>query len=185
MVNATDLRTGMTIRIDGSIYFITGCEHIKPGKGTAFSRTRLKHIHTGAVIEKTYKASDKLEDVRVERRKFQFQYTDGDMYYMMDLETYEQVPVGASIIGDFNDYIKDSMTLELLTADQGVVGIEMPNFIELEVTQTDPGIRGDTATGGTKPATLESGAVVQVPLFINPGDVLRIDTRSREYVERV
>ena len=107
------------------------------------------------------------------------------MYYMMDLETYEQVPVGAATIGDNKDYIKDSMTLELLTADQGVVGIEMPNFIELEVTQTDPGIRGDTATGGTKPATLESGAVVQVPLFINPGDVLRIDTRSREYVERV
>ncbi len=185
MVNATELRTGMAIRIDGSIYFITGCEHIKPGKGTAFSRTRLKHLHTGAVIEKTYKASDKLEDVRVERRKAQFQYADGEMYYMMDLETYEQVPVGAAIIGDHKDYIKDSMTLELLTADQGVVGIEMPNFIELEVTQTDPGIRGDTASGGTKSATLESGAVVQVPLFINPGDVLRIDTRSREYVERV
>ncbi len=185
MVNATDLRTGMTIRIDGSIYLITACEHIKPGKGTAFSRTRLKHIHTGSVIDKTYKASDKLDDVRVERRKAQFQYTDGDMYYMMDLETYEQLPVGTAIIGDNKDFIKDSMTLDLLIAEQVVVGIEMPNFIALAVTQTDPGIRGDSATGGTKPATLESGAVVQVPLFINPGDVLRIDTRSREYVERV
>jgi len=175
----------MTIRIDGSIYLITSCEHIKPGKGTAFSRTRLKHIHTGSVIDKTYKASDKLEDVRVERRKAQYQYTDGEMYYMMDFETYEQVPVNESIIGDNKDYFKDSMTLELLVADQGVVGIEMPNFIELEVTQTDPGIRGDTATGGTKSATLESGAAVQVPLFVNTGDVLRIDTRTREYVERV
>ena len=175
----------MTIRIDGSIYLITGCEHIKPGKGTAFSRTRLKHIHTGSVIDKTYKASDKLEDVRVERRKAQYQYTDGEMYYMMDFETYEQVPVNESIIGDNKDYFKDSMTLELLVADQGVVGIEMPNFIEFEVTQTDPGIRGDTATGGTKSATLESGAAVQVPLFVNTGDVLRIDTRTREYVERV
>ena len=185
MVNATDLRTGMTIRIDGSIYQITGCEHIKPGKGTAFARTRLKHMHTGAVIDKTYKASDRLEDVRVERRKAQYQYTDGELYYMMDLESYEQVPVGTAIIGDNKDYFKDGMTLELLTADQGVLGIEMPNFIELEVTQTDPGMRGDTAIGGTKPATLESGATVQVPLFINTGDVLRIDTRSREYVERV
>jgi len=185
MVNATNLRTGMTIRIEDAIYIITGCEHIKPGKGTAFTRTRLKHIHTGAVIDKTYKASDKLDDVRVERRKSQYQYNDGENFYMMDLETYEQIPVNETILGDNRDFIKDSMTLELLTADQVVLGVEMPNFIELEVTQTDPGIRGDTATGGTKPATLESGAVVQVPLFINTGDVLRIDTRSRSYVERV
>ena len=185
MISATDLRNGMTIRIDGGVYLLTECEHVKPGKGTAFSRIRLKHIHSGSVIDRTYKASDKVEDVRVERRDSQYQYTDGIFYYMMDMETYEQVPVDEAMLGDNKDLIKDSMNLSLLTTDEGVVGIEMPNFVNLEVKQTDPGIRGDTATGGTKPATLESGAVVQVPLFINNGDVLRIDTRTRQYVERV
>lgn len=185
MISATDLRSGMTIRLDGAVFLLTECEHVKPGKGTAFSRIRLKHIHSGSVIDKTFKASDKVEDVRVERRDSQYQYTDGDTYYMMDMETYEQVPVSAAMLGDNKAFIKDSMNLNLLTTDEGIVGIEMPNFVELEVTQTDPGIRGDTATGGTKTATLESGAEVQVPLFINNGDVLRIDTRTKEYVERV
>lgn len=185
MVNATDLRNGMTIRMDGEVYLLTECEHVKPGKGTAFSRVRLKHIHSGSVIDKTFKASDKVEDVRVERRASQYQYSDGELYYMMDLETYDQVPVAEAMLGENRHFMKDSMTLNLLTTDVGVVGVEMPNFVDLEVTQTDPGLRGDTATGGTKPATLESGAVVQVPLFINNGDVLRIDTRTREYVERV
>ena len=185
MVGATDLKNGMAIRVDDGTFLLTECEHVKPGKGTAFVRTRLKNMRTGAVIDKTYKASDKMEDVRVERRASQYQYNDGETYYMMDLETYEQVPVEASLMGDDKLYLKDSLTLNLLTSDEGVLGVEMPNFVSLEVESTDPGVRGDTATGGTKPATLESGAVVQVPLFINIGDVLKIDVRTKEYVERV
>lgn len=185
MVGAMELRNGMAIRVDNGVFLLTECNQVKPGKGTAFVRARLKNVRTGAVIDKTYKASEKIEDVRVERRASQYQYTDGDSYYMMDLETYEQVPVAASLLGDDTLFLKDSMTISLLTTDQGVVGIEMPNFVELQVTETDPGVRGDTATGGTKPARLESGGVVQVPLFINIGDVLKIDIRTKSYVERV
>ena len=184
MVSATNLRSGMALRVDNEVYLVTECEHVKPGKGTAFSRIRMKHIRTGSVIDKTYKAADKVEDVRVERRASQYQYNDSAIYYMMDLESFDQVPVEQGLLGDETLFIKDNMTINLLTTDQEVVGIEMPNFVELEVTQTEPGVRGDTATGGTKPATLESGGVVQVPLFINIGDVLKIDTRTKEYVER-
>ncbi|MBT5872985.1 MAG: elongation factor P [Candidatus Latescibacteria bacterium] len=185
MIPATNLRTGMALIENNSVYLVTECEHVKPGKGTAFSRIRMKHIRSGSVIDKTFKAADKVDDVRVERRDSQYQYNDGHMYYMMDLETYDQVPVEKDMLGAETLFIKDSMTISLLTTDQGVVGIEMPNFVELEVTETEPGVRGDTATGGTKPATLESGGVVQVPLFVNIGDVLKIDTRTKAYVERV
>ena len=185
MVPATDLRTGMALRVDKAVYLVTDCEHVKPGKGSAFSRIRMKHIRSGSVIDKTYKAADKVEDVRVERRASQYQYNDDQMYYMMDLESYDQIPVEKDMLGAETLFIKDSMTINLLTTEEGVVGIEMPNFVELEVTETEPGVRGDTATGGSKPATLESGGTVQVPLFINIGDVLKIDTRTKAYVERV
>jgi elongation factor P len=185
MIGATDLRNGMAIRAEGEVYLLTECQHVKPGKGTAFVRARLKNVRSGAVVEKTYKAADKVDDVRVERREVQYQYNDGSAYYMMDLETYEQIPVMESLLGDSRLFLKDNTTLNLLMTDAGVLGVEMPNFVVLEVVETEPGVRGDTATGGTKPATLESGAVVQVPLFINVGDVLRIDTRTRAYVERV
>lgn len=185
MVSATDLRTGMALRIDGEIYTITECQHVKPGKGSAFTRLKIKRVKTGAVIDKTYKAADKLEDVRVERRPAQYQYNDSDTYYMMDLETYDQVPITAQLLGDATLFLKDGLTVDLLTTEDEVVGVEMPNFVELQVISTEPGVRGDTATGGTKPATLASGAVIQVPLFINEGDILKVDVRTKSYVERV
>ncbi|MBI4552930.1 MAG: elongation factor P [Candidatus Latescibacteria bacterium] len=185
MIAATDLRNGMTILVDGDIYLLTECQQVKPGKGSAFVRARMKNVRTGSVIDRTFKAADRVDDVRVERRQVQYQYTDGDLYYMMDLASYEQIPVSASLLGDAVLFLKDNLTLNLLMTEHEVIGMEMPFFVELRVAETEPGIRGDTATGGTKPARLESGAVVQVPLFINVGDMLKLDTRTKTYVERV
>lgn len=185
MAAATDLRNGMTILMDGEIYLLAECQQVKPGKGSAFVRTRLKNVRTGAVLDRTFKASDRVEEVRVERRQVQYQYHDGDLYYMMDLASYEQIPVSPSLLGDGVLFLKDNLTLNLLMTEHEVIGVELPFFVELRVVETDPGMRGDTATGGTKPATLESGAVVQVPLFINIGDELKLDTRTKTYVERV
>lgn len=185
MVAATDLRNGMTILVDGEIYLLTECQQVKPGKGSAFVRTRMKNVRTGAVIDRTFKASDRVDEVRVERRQVQYQYNDGDYYYMMDLASYEQIPVPKSLLGDVILFLKENLTLNLLMTDHEIIGVEMPFFVELRVVATDPGMRGDTATGGTKPATFETGAVVQVPLFINVGDTLKLDTRTKTYVERV
>ncbi|MBM3264972.1 MAG: elongation factor P [candidate division Zixibacteria bacterium] len=185
MLSATDIRNGMAIREDREIYLVTECQHVKPGKGTAFARVRLKNIRSGSVVERTYKSAEKVDDVRVERREVQYQYSDGATYFMMDLESYEQIPVTESLLGDGRLFLKDSLTLNLLMTEEGVVGVEMPNFVVLTVVETDPGVRGDTATGGTKPAALESGATVQVPLFVNTRDVLKVDTRTKTYVERV
>lgn len=185
MIPSGEIRNGMAIREDRVIYLVTECQQVKPGKGTAFARTRLKNIRTGAVLERTYKSADKVEDIRVERREAQYQYSDGTILYVMDMISFEQIAVPAALLADGLGFLKDNTTVSLMTTEEGVIGAEMPNFVNLEVVETDPGVRGDTATGGTKPARLESGGTVQVPLFVNTGDVLKVDTRTKTYVERV
>lgn len=174
----------MTIIFDGELFSIVEFQHVKPGKGGAFVRTKLKNVKTGAVIDRTFRAGEKVEDVRIEKRKKQFLYSDGDIYHFMDNETYEQIEVRGDNIGDALKYLKENMNVDIAMYESQVIGIELPAHIELKVTETDPGLKGDTATGGTKPATLETGAIVAVPLFIEIGDVIRIDTRTNEYVTR-
>ncbi len=175
----------MILKIDGELYSIVEFLHVKPGKGGAFVRTKLKHIPDGYVIDKTFRAGEKVEDVRVERRPFQYLYNTEDLYYMMDLETYEQIPLPKSILEDSLLYLKENMNLTVLMDGDKPVAIEIPTFVELEVTETEPGVRGDTAQGGSKNATLETGAIISVPLFIEIGDVVKVDTRTGKYIERV
>jgi len=171
--------------VDGKRFTILYFQHVKPGKGGAFVRTRLRNIDTGAVVEKTFRAGEKLEGVRTESRPMSFLYRDGDLLYFMDTETYEQTAVSAEVVGEAEGYIVPNGTVSVLSADGEVVSVEPPAHVDLEVVQTDPGLKGDTATGGSKPATLETGIVVQVPLFVNVGDRLRVDTRTNEYLTRV
>jgi len=175
----------MILKIDGELYSIVEFLHVKPGKGGAFVRTKLKHIPDGHVIDKTFRAGEKVEEVRVERRAFQYLYNTEDLYYMMDLETYEQIPLPKAILEDSLPYLKENMNLTVLMDGDKPVAIELPTFVELEVTETEPGVRGDTAQGGSKNATLETGVVVSVPLFIEVGDVVKVDTRTGKYIERV
>lgn len=184
MIVAGDFRNGMTFEMDGNIFQIVEFQHVKPGKGAAFVRTRLKNIKTGATVERTFNPSDKFENAVIERKDMQYLYSDGDLYYFMDVETYEQAPLNASSIGDALKFVKENEVVKILSHKGNVFGIEPPTFVELEITETEPGFKGDTATGATKPATLETGAVVKVPLFINQGDRIRIDTRTGEYMER-
>jgi len=176
----------MVIELDGDLYTITYFQHVKPGKGGAFVRTKLKNVMTGAVIEQTFRSGEKVEEVRLVRRPVQYSYTDGQFYYFMDEETYEQIPLRADTIGgDQLPYLKENMVCEALTRDGTPLSVELPFFVELEIVETEPGVRGDTAQGGTKPAKLETGAVVQVPLFIEIGDVIKVDRRENKYLERV
>lgn len=184
MIMAGDFRNGITFEMDGQVYQVVEFQHVKPGKGAAFVRTKLKNIITGATIEKTFNPSDKMPRAHVERKDMQYLYNDGELYYFMDIETYEQIPLSEEVLGDSLKFIKENMTVKLLSFKDNVFGIEPPNFVELEVVQTEPAIKGDTVTGATKPATVETGAIVKVPLFINQGDVIRIDTRTGEYMER-
>lgn len=175
----------MTIKLDGTLYTITYFQHVKPGKGGAFVRTKLKNVLSGAVIERTFRAGEKVEEVRLEHRPVQYSYTDGQLFYFMDQQTFEMIPLSEDVIGDDQlRYLKENMECEGLVYDDGVIAVELPNFVELEIVETDPGVRGDTAQGGTKPAKLETGAVVQVPLFLNQGDVIRVDRREDKYLER-
>lgn len=175
----------MTIQMDGTLYTITYFQHVKPGKGGAFVRTKLKNVLTGAVIEKTFRAGEKVDEVRLEHRPVQYSYTDGQLYYFMDQETFEMIPLADDVIGkDQLNYLKENMECEGLVHGDRVIAVELPYFVELTITETDPGVRGDTAQGGTKPAKLETGAVVQVPLFLNEGDVVRVDRREDKYIER-
>jgi elongation factor P len=183
MISTNQFRNGTAIRVDGKRFTILFFQHVKPGKGGAFVRTRLRNIDSGAVVEKTFRAGEKLENVRTESRPMTYLYRDGDLLYFMDSETYEQVPTG--VVGEAAWYIVEGGTVSVLSADGEVVSVEPPAHVDLGVSQTDPGLKGDTATGGTKPATLETGIVVQVPLFINVGDQVRVDTRSNEYLTRV
>lgn len=167
MIMAGDFRNGITFEMDGQVYQVVEFQHVKPGKGAAFVRTKLKNIITGATIEKTFNPSDKMPRAHVERKDMQYLYNDGELYYFMDIETYEQIPLSEEVLGDSLKFIKENMTVKLLSFKDNVFGIEPPNFVELEVVQTEPAIKGDTVTGATKPATVETGAIVKVPLFIN------------------
>ncbi|MGE0495825.1 MAG: elongation factor P [Vulcanimicrobiota bacterium] len=185
MISVNDFRTGMSIEIDGELWQVVEFQHVKPGKGAAFVRTKLKNIRKDFTVEKTFRGGEKVQRAIVERKTFQYLYPgDGD-YVFMDNETYHQVNVTGEQIGDGLKWLKDSMEVQIVFHGDEVIGVEMPNFVELEVTQTDPGFKGDTAQGGTKPATLETGAVVNVPLFVETGQMLQIDTRTGEYLRRV
>ena len=176
----------MVLDIDGSLWTITYFQHVKPGKGGAFVRTKLKNVLTGQVVEKTYRSGEKVTDVRLERRPVTYSYSDGDLYHFMDNNTYEMTPISHDIIGeDQLRYLKENMECEGLVHDSNVIAVELPFFVELMVSETEPGVRGDTAQGGTKPAKLETGAVIQVPLFVEEGDVLKVDRREDKYLTRV
>lgn len=184
MISTNDFRTGLTIELEGDVFQVIEFQHVKPGKGAAFVRSKLRNIRTGAVIEKTFNAGEKIPKARIERREVQYLYSDGKDYYFMDMESYDQIAMSEDQLGDAVKYLKENMNIHVLTFQGKSIGVELPNFVELEVIETTPGIKGDTASGGSKPATLETGAVVQVPFFINVGDKLQIDTRTGNYIKR-
>ncbi len=184
MISAGEFRNGATFEIDGQVFQVIEFQHVKPGKGAAFVRTKLKNIITGATVERTFNPSDKMPKAHIERNDMQYLYNDGDLYYFMDTESYEQLPINKETIGDTFKFVKENMIVKILSFKGNVFGIEPPTFVELEITETEPGYKGDTATGATKHATLETGAIVKVPLFINQGDFIRIDTRTGDYLER-
>lgn len=184
MISAGDFRNGVTFELDGNVVQVIEFQHVKPGKGAAFVRTKYKNVITGAVVERSFNPTDKYPTAYIERKDMQYLYSDGDLYYFMDMETYEQQPIDSSKLGPAFQFVKENMEVKVLSYKGNVFGVEPPNFVELEVTETDPGFKGDTATNATKPATLETGAEIKVPLFINQGDMIRIDTRTGEYMER-
>ena len=185
MATTADFRNGMTINLDGTLFTILWFQHHKPGKGNTVVRSKLRNVLTGAVLEKTFRAGERIDEVRLEHRPMTYSYTDGHFYHFMDQQTYEDIPLAGAVIGDDQlKYLKEGMEVDGLVHGDNVISVELPYFVVLTVTQTDPGVRGDTATGGTKPATLETGAVVQVPLFLNEGDVIRVDRREDKYMER-
>ena len=184
MISAGDFRNGISFEMDGNVVQVIEFQHVKPGKGAAFVRTKYKNVITGAVVERSFNPTDKYPTAYIERKDMQYLYSDGDLYYFMDMETYEQQPIDKSKLGPAFQFVKENMEVKVLSYKGNVFGVEPPNFVELEVTETDPGFKGDTATNATKPATLETGAEIKVPLFINQGDMIRIDTRTGEYMER-
>ncbi len=184
MVTAGDFRNGMTFEMDGKVYQIIEFQHVKPGKGAAFVRTKIRNVIEGAVVEKTFNPTEKFPTAFVERKDMEYSYNDGDLYYFMDQETYELVPINKSDLGDNFKFVKENMICKVLSYKGNIFGVEPPTFVELTVAQTDPGFAGNTATNATKPATLETGAEIRVPLFINEGELIRIDTRTGEYMER-
>ena len=185
MISAGDFRNGITIELEGNIFQIIEFQHVKPGKGAAFVRTKLKNIKSGGVVEKTFRPTEKCPQARIDRKDYQYLYADGDLYYFMDVETYDQIALSANDIGDALKFVKENEMCKLCSHNGSVFSVEPPLFVELEITDTEPGFKGDTATGATKPATVETGAVVTVPAFINEGDVIKIDTRTSEYLSRV
>ena len=185
MVTASDFRNGVTIEVDGNVVQVIEFQHVKPGKGAAFVRTKLKDIINGGVIETTYRPTEKFPQAHIERRDMQYLYSDGDLYNFMDTESYEQIAVNQDIVGDSLKFVKENEMCKVNSYNGNVFAIEPPLFVELEITDTEPGFKGDTATGATKPATVETGAQVSVPLFVNQGDVIKIDTRTGEYLSRV
>ena len=185
MINSQDIKKGTCIRLDGKLYFCVDFLHVKPGKGAAFVRTKIRNVITGSVVEKSYNPTAKFPTAYVERKDMEYTYNDGDLYHFMDSETYEDVPINKAELSDNFKFVKENMVCKVLSYKGKVFGVEPPNFVELEITDTDPGFRGDTATNVTKPATLETGAEIRVPLFVEIGDIIRIDTRTGEYMERV
>ena len=184
MVTAGDFRNGVTFEMDGNVYSIIEFQHVKPGKGAAFVRTKIRNVISGAVTEKTFNPNDKYPTAFIERKDMEYLYNDGDLYYFMDSEAYEQLPISPNVLGDNFRFVKENMVCKVLSYKGNVFGIEPPNFVELQVTETEPGVKGDTATNVTKPATLETGAEIKVPIFINEGEMIRVDTRTGEYMER-
>ncbi|WP_026508916.1 elongation factor P [Butyrivibrio sp. MC2013] len=185
MVTASDFRNGVTIEVDGKVCQVVEFQHVKPGKGAAFVRTKLKDIINGGVIETTYRPTEKFPQARIERKDMQYLYNDGELFNFMDTETYEQIAIAQDVIGDSMKFVKENEMVKVNSYNGNVFAVEPPLFVELEITETEPGFKGDTATGATKPATVETGAVVAVPLFVNQGDVIKIDTRTGEYLSRV
>jgi len=185
MISASDFRNGVTFEMDGNVMQIIEFQHVKPGKGAAFVRTKIRNVITGGVTETTFNPSAKFEGAFVEKKDMEYSYNDGNLYYFMDNESYEMMPINADILGDSFRFVKENMTCKVMSYKGKVFGVEPPTFVELEITQTDPGFKGDTATNVTKPATLETGTEIRVPLFINSGDKIRVDTRVGEYLERV
>lgn len=184
MISTSDFKTGLTIDLEGTVYSIVEFQHVKPGKGAAFVRTKLKNLKTGGVTERKFNASEKVETAHVERRDMQYLYKDGELYAVMDNESYEQTTLTEEQIGDGVKWLKENMNLGVLFFNGTVIGVDIPNTVQLTVAHTEPGVKGDTATGGSKPATMETGAIVQVPFFVNEGEVLIIDTRTGNYVQR-
>ena len=185
MISAGDFRNGVTIEFEGNIYQIIEFQHVKPGKGAAFVRTKLKNIKSGGVVEKTFRPTEKGPTARIERRDMQYLYNDGDLYTFMDMETYDQISLNQDAIGDALKFVKENEVCKICSHNGSVFAVEPPLFVELAITETEPGFKGDTATGANKPATVETGAQVYVPLFVNEGDVIKIDTRTGEYLSRV
>ena len=184
MITAGDFRNGVTFEMDGKVMQVVEYQHVKPGKGAAFVRTKMKNVIAGAVTETSFNPTAKFEQAFVDRKEMEYSYNDGDLYYFMDMETYDMLPVNKSVLGDNFKFVKENMSCKIMSYKGSVFGVEPPNFVDLEVTETEPGIKGDTATNVTKPATLETGAEIKVPLFINAGDRIRIDTRTGEYMAR-
>ena len=184
MISASDFRNGVTIEIDGNVCQIIEFQHVKPGKGAAFVRTKLKDIINGGVKETTFRPTEKFPQARIDKKDMQYLYQDGDIYNFMDSETYEQIGLTADQVGDSLKFVKENEVCKVMSYNGNVFAVEPPMFVELTITETEPGFKGDTATGATKPATVETGAVVQVPLFVSEGDVIKIDTRTGEYLSR-
>ena len=185
MISTSDFKTGLTVEVDNDVYQIIEFQHVKPGKGAAFVRTKMRNMRTGSVIERTFNPNEKLAPARIERQEVQYLYNDGEVYNMMNNETYDQFTVSKADMGDAIKWLKENMILTIASYNGSIMGVDLPNTVELEVTDTAPGIKGDTASGGGKPATLETGAVINVPFFVNVGDVLQVDTRTGSYIKRV
>lgn len=185
MVQAGDFKNGLTVEMEGNIYTIIEFQHVKPGKGSPFVRAKLKNIKSGGVIEKTFRPTEKLEQAHIEKADYQYLYNDGDLYNFMDVNTFDQIALNAESVGDSLKFVKENEMVKLCSHKGQVFAIEPPLFVELVITETEPGVKGDTATGATKPATVETGATVYVPLFVNQDDVIKIDTRTGEYLSRV
>ena len=185
MISAGDFRNGVTFDVEGNVFQIIEFQHVKPGKGAAFVRTKIRNVISGAVVDRTFNPTEKYPSAVIERREMQYLYKDGDLYYFMDNETYENLPVNADVLGDNFKFVKENTDVKILSYKGNVFGVEPPNFMELVITKTDPGFAGNTATNATKPATLETGAEVRVPLFVEEGEMVRVDTRTGDYMERV
>ncbi len=185
MISAGDFRNGLTFEYDGNVYQVVEFQHVKPGKGAAFVRTKMKNVMTGGVVERTFNPTEKVEPARIERKEMEYLYEDSGLYYFMDQETYDQIPLSQEQLGEALKFVLENMTVKILSYKGNVFAVEPPTFVEMKVIATEPGVKGNTATNVTKPATVESGAVITVPMFVNEGDTIRIDTRTGEYMERV
>jgi elongation factor P len=185
MATTNDLKTGMVLEIDGTLFSVVEFQHVKPGKGGAFVRTKLKNLETGRVIDKTFNAAEKVKDVRIDQAEMQYLYNSGDIYHFMNTETYEQIGLSKAMVSDIASLMKENTVITVQMREGQAIGVELPTFVELEIVETAPGVKGDTVSGGTKPATLETGKVIQVPLFVEQGTTVRVDTRTGEYVSRV